>query len=66
MGDGMGSALSSTAAAFTDVAAAAAGFDGIKLAKFEKSHSRVENSKIRPNPKTSCGCSKTPSLHMHS
>lgn len=64
MGAGVGPALSSTAAAFTDVAAAAAAFC-IKLTKFEKSYSRVETSKIRPDPATSCSCPKPPCLHMH-
>lgn len=68
----VGSALSSTAAAFTDVAAATAvaaaagaGFGGIKQTKFEKPYSRVENSKMCRDPTTSCGCSKIPCLHMH-
>lgn len=64
VGADVGSALFSTAAAFTDTAAAAAVFDGIKLTKFEKPYSRVKNSKILPNPTTSCSCSKTPCLHV--
>lgn len=62
MGAGVGPALSSTTAEFTDVAAA---FGGIRLTKFEKPYSRVETSKICPHPATSCSCSKPPCLHMH-
>lgn len=72
IGADVGSALSSTAAAFTDVAAATAvaaaagaGYGGIKQTKFEKPYSRVENSKMCRDPTTSCGCSKIPCLHMH-
>lgn len=63
MGAGVVPALSATAAAFTEVAAAA--FGDIKLRKFEKPYSRVETSKIRPDPATSCSCSEPPCLRMH-
>lgn len=64
MGAGVGPALSPTTAAFTDVATATA-FGGIELTKFKKPYSRVETSKIRPDPAISCSCSKPPCLHMH-